>query len=313
MSYTVTYRGTSGGGSGIYARVKRLSDGKWWSETGSAWVASETSACNKTLTEDGTIKGLYTAASGVTPAPGEIYAIHVYDADGLLMMSEEIYSPTQRTALQIVNEVQKQLRLPQTASASFATDPHAQLILSFANKVMTDMMAEASVLDELKIKGALGTRDGVAIYTLYPVNAANLDTLKSLQVSGYSPLYPLGDADFRAYKRNLYSADGTTNSNQPLVYRTYGRAGNALVIELAPTPDDIYQIDFEGLQKPDSLSAATDIPVLDADTIIAGVMWLARKDQGEDFQADLQAFSVKMGLRSASHSDGDWGDTVEAE
>ena len=303
MSYTVNYRGKAGM-TGLYASIVRRSDEYWFNETTQTWVSAVSAACRKTLAEDGTIKGYYTGSSLMAPAPGEIYAIYVYDSsDILLLMTEDMYSPTQKTALQIVNTVQKKLRLPQTASGSFATDPHAQLILSFANQAMMDMITDAFEWDEMKLAGAFGTRDGIAVYTIYPVNGASIGGISRLQIGGDDPFDLLNDSDFRNMK-NIYTVGST-----PLFYRIYARAGNALVIEILPVPDAVYVVEFEGMQRPDELSAYTDIPLLDPDTIIAGALMLARKDQGEDYTLEMGAFQAKLSLKGRQ-TEAAWGDVL---
>jgi hypothetical protein len=71
-----------------------------------------------------------------------------------------------------------------------------------------------------------------------------------------------------------------------------------MVLEFALTPDKAYVVDFKGLLRVSRLTAATDIPVLDSDTIHLGVLWMAKQDQGEEFQVDLAAFQAKMSLHN---------------
>ena len=298
MSYTITHNGLDGQ-AGLYARIKRIYDGYWWSESGSAWVASASAVCDVALSEGSA--GVYAASAGMTPMAGGLYAVYVYDASGnLVAMSEAIYQPSRKTALQIVNTVQRKLRLPQS---TLITDAHAALMLEYANQIMLDFMMEKTTWDELKIKGAIGTRDGVSIYYVYPVNAANVDYIRILQVGTDDPIEKLTDEEFRDYARTVSGSEG-----QPLYYRIVGRAGSALIIELAPTPDAVYQVDFEVLQKPVRMTAAGDIPALDDDTIISGALFLARQEQGEDFQTELGAFQSKLGLHADNQSESNFQD-----
>ncbi len=302
MSQAIAIR-TIGGKAAMYARIKRLSDNYWFDDVAHTWIATATADCNNVLTESA---GNYTVTSGMTATPGELYAIYVYESTGdLWLIAIQSFSTIQsKTALQIVNTVQRDLGLSETASGDFLTDSHAKKVLRFANNVQSDMIAEAYAWDELKLKGSICTRDGVGIYYIFPVAAAKIDLLDddSLQISGYDPLEKLTDEDFRAAKLSY------TDEDQPLYYRIYGRAGNALIIEVLPIPDAAYQIDFDALQKPNDMAAVGDYPVMDSDTIIAGTLLKAQHDNGEDVSLELAAFQSKLGLISGAQSASDWSE-----
>jgi hypothetical protein len=296
MAYALTYNGIEGQ-AGLYSRIQRLLDGKWWDETGSAWVAAQSAACDVALTESAILPGQYSALAGIIPARGGVYLVAVYTAAGVLLMQSECPNMSgQRTVLEIINNVQKELRLPQTGEVAFPISAHAQLLLGFINKTM-DLMMEHSPSSSLKTSGRFQTIAGMAYYQISPVNATGgIDMVSRLQIPGSYPLSLMSDDQMKAYK------DSCTEQNQPGVFRLHSRQGGALIIEVAPTPDAAYSVDFNGLLRVVSLTASTDIPLLDADTIQLGVLWMAKQDQGEEFQVDLAAFQAKISLHNPTGS-----------
>lgn len=206
------------------------------------------------------------------------------------------------TAMEIIHAVQTQLRLPKSAGM---TDSHAALLLSFANKVQRDFMTEKTVWDALKVYSMFDTDAGTALCTISATGGRELDVIRSLQI-GSSPLSKITDSDFRAMKRGSQSAQG-----QPRWYRNYSRqSAGSVVVELLPEPDSAYPVSVEMTIKPPYLVQGSDVPLLDSDTIIAGVLMLAREEQGDDFQAAMALFQVKLGLHSETHGESNWGDVV---
>lgn len=206
------------------------------------------------------------------------------------------------TALEIVRQVQRELRLPQSESVN---EPHARLILDFANKVQRSLMLENVVWDELKEYGYFDTEAGKAIYTVSVVNNGEIDVIRSLQIGNDYPLIKKPDEEFRELKR-LFTGNG-----KPLYYRHLSRIGGSIVVELLPVPDASYSVNAEVLVKPPRLVNDTDIPLLDPDTIILGTIMLARKEQGEDYSLELSAFQSKLSMQSDTQGESNWGD-VEA-
>lgn len=299
MSYAVTYYGREGLAS-AYARIQRKLDSYWWNNSTNAWVATAVADCNLALTEDGTYKGKYTAsAASLVAQTGGLYAIWIYDSDdALLLMVEQPQKPESPSLLTMIKKVQQKLRLPQAAAI---TETHAALMMEFLNQAQTLMMEGAS-WDELGLKGAFGTRDGNAYYFLFPANGAMLETVDHLQIGTGNPIQILNDEMFRTLKRQY------TSEAEPIYARIYGRAGNAIILEMLPTPDDTYQVDFEAKQKPLKLTAETDVPLLDSDTIIAGALLLAKAEQGDDPTAEQAAFNAHLSGRQSVSAESDWGD-----
>lgn len=300
MAFTVTYYGQEGRAS-AYTRIQRKLDGYWWNNSTKAWVAVAVAACNLTLVEDGTIKGKYvsTADAALVPQTGGLYSFWNYDSAGdLLLMTEQPQRPEAPTLLTMIQKVQQKLRLPQAAAI---TETHAALMMEFLNQAQTLMMEGAS-WDELGLKGAFGTRDGQSLYFLFPANGAMLEGIDHLQIGTGTPLSIINDERFRAMKRQY------TTGAEPIFARLYGRAGNAIILEVLPEPDATYQVDFEARQKPLKLTAATDVPLLDSDTIVAGALLLAKAEQGDDSSAEQAAFNAHLGGRVSVAAESDWGD-----
>ncbi len=204
--------------------------------------------------------------------------------------------------LEMIQEVQKELRLPQSTAL---TDAHAKLILSFLNKVQRNFMLEAVVWDELKIYNSFNTAADTATYLISIGGGAEIEVIRNLQISTNDPIEKLSDEEFRTHKRL------NTTTGQPLKYRIYSRSAGDITVELSPVPDKLYAINYELLKKPVRLTGQNDIPILDADTIVLGAIMLARKEQGDDFQAELMAFQAKLGMQSDTQGESNWQD-VEA-
>jgi hypothetical protein len=207
-------------------------------------------------------------------------------------------------AITLINNIQRELRLPQAAAI---TEAHAQLILGFINTVQRDLMLENYVWDEQKTYGYFETEADSFLYTVTGSSSYEIDVIRNLQISTYDPLTWCSDSDFRAYKRSY----GTT-TGRPLYWRVYSRSGgDSIVVELTPTPDAVYQVDTEALIKPKRLSAADDETMLDPDIIFLGALMLARKEQGDDYSGDLAAFQAKLMLQGDNQGESNFGD-VEA-
>ncbi|MCL5238643.1 MAG: hypothetical protein M1353_12530 [Nitrospirae bacterium] len=300
--YAIKYNGIEGL-AGLKARVQRKADGKWWDAVAVVWAAAASANCDLALAETGGTPGEYTANPAFNPSSGGIYVISVYDGlSNLMLLTDDVYRPESMTAFQIINAVQRELRLPLSASINEA---HAQLILSFINKVMLDIIGEDISWDALKVSCSFRTVEGIRFYTIRPVNTVSVDVVKRLQIGNDEPLDKKGDDSFREFQRVH------TTAAQPLVYRIYARAGGSLVIEVCPTPDKAYQIDAEVLQKPEKLVNTDDVPLLDVDTIFVGTIAMAKSEQGTPSPADQSTFQAKLALQGSTNDEANWGD-VEA-
>ncbi len=308
--FSITYRGLEGQ-PGLYARIQRKIDALWWDAIAKAWIAAPTANCNIALAEDANKDGVYTATdNNLLPKQGGIYRIHVYEAaNAFICSSEAVNSSNRMSVLEIINEVQRQLRLPQSASM---VDAHAQLLLSFMNKVMLNFMMEAAVFDDLKVNGSIQLQKDISIYAISPLNVSNIDVLQNIQIGTSAPLEKLSDDDFRDFVR-VHTEEASDNTLTPLeaepeAYRQYARAGGAIYIEVCPTPDQSYTADYALLVKPERVADGNDIPMLDQETIIEGVLLLAKEEMGIADQGDVDSFAVKLKGEIFSQGESNWGD-----
>lgn len=292
MAFPITYNGIEGL-TDITAKIRRKLDGKYFD---GGWGTDSSLQLAHALTESAAVPGEYTGEANFTPANGGVYIISVYSGSLLLFEMESLYRSRQRTILNIINELQRWLRLPESTEI---TDGHAALLLSFANEVQLDYMTEFCQWEEQKLRGAFRTQAGIAVYALSPLQSGVVDYVTELKIDSAPPLIKPSETAFRDIIRTA------PDQAQPTSYNHYGRAGSSLLIELAPTPDAIYRVDFSLLLKPARLVNADDIPLLDGDTILLGMKYLARKDQGEDYQAELATFQAKISLRAGTHGESD--------
>lgn len=204
------------------------------------------------------------------------------------------------TALQMVNRVQRSLRLPFSATVA---EYHGALILENINTVQRGMMLDGFVWDDLKQFSHFHTDATNATYAISGAAGEDIDVIRNLQIGYSDPIIKKTDDEFRAIKRGYA---GTTG--QPLYYRHYSRSVGTLTIELAPSPDAAYQVDTEILVKPPMLTADGDLITLDADAVFYGALMLARQDQGEDATAQMSVFQAKISMLAGSHSDSNLGD-----
>jgi hypothetical protein len=204
-------------------------------------------------------------------------------------------------ALQIINSIQKELRLPMSVVID---EPHAQLLLGFINKVQRSLMLESVVWDELKRYTSFQTSIGVPTYNVSAPGGEDVDIIRSLQIGSNAPLVKLTDEEFRQQKRL------TLGNGLPMFYRHFARNGGIIVVELLPVPDASYQVDASILIKPPMLVNSTDVPLLDPDTIILGAITLARKEQGEDFGLEQAVFQAKLSMQTDTQGESNWGDMV---
>jgi hypothetical protein len=206
------------------------------------------------------------------------------------------------TVIEMIRQVQRELRLPQSGTAS---EPHAKIILDYINKVQRSLMMESASWDELKVSGYFHTQANVGTYTISIINEGEVDVIRDMRIGTNPPLVHRTDEQFRELKRDY------TTPGQPIYYRHFSREAGYLVAELIPVPDGVYRVDTEVLMKPPRLTMDNQEPMLDPDTIILGAIMLAKEGQGEDFAMAQAAFQAKLGLQIENSGESNWGD-VEA-
>ncbi len=296
--FSITHRDV-GGKTSLYAHVLRMDDGKYWDESADAWVATESGMCNVSLAEDTTMPGRYAGSANFNPSHGTTYDISIFEADGtMIVKTSQPYVSDKKTALQLVNDIQQELRLPK--SADF-TAPHAKSVLAQLNKAI-QVMNESDGWPEMNVKGSFMTKVGVSVYSLRPINASYVDILKRMQIGTNVPLAKRTDGNFKTLQKM------NTAPAQPTDYRIFGRAGGVLIVELTPAPDIAYQVDFELLMRNELLAAVTDIPLLDTNAIYIGGLAFTKKDQGSWYQDDMALFQNLVSAHADNQSEPNWGD-----
>ena len=206
------------------------------------------------------------------------------------------------TALEMINKVQRELRLPQ----SVTLDTHARLILDYLNDVQRNIMLENYVWDELKVYGEFVTQQSESQYKVAVLNA-EIEQIRSMHIDGQArELEHCNDMRFRELKRIYNTTEGV-----PYWYRIYKRESDGLVVELLPVPDATYTVKVEALKRPPVMTKVDDTPVLDADAIVAGAKMLAKKNLGLDYSEELAEFQAKLTLLGENQGESNFGD-VEA-
>lgn len=204
------------------------------------------------------------------------------------------------TLLEIVQEVQRRLRLP---VAALITEAHAQILVSFVNEVQRDYMVESAAWGELMKGGSFPTVASNDKVTVTLDAGDEIAGFASLQIADNPPIIHESDERMRGLVR---SYSGTPS--RPLHYRIWSRSGASMTFQFAPTPDQAYTVTAEAFKKPPRLSAAGDVPALDDDLIVLGVTALAKKEQGDDFTPDLAMFREALASRAVSQGTVNWLD-----
>lgn len=196
------------------------------------------------------------------------------------------------TALEIVNEVQRDLRLPQSVDFNSA---HAKLILSFVNRVQRDMMAPFCNWLELKVYRQFTAAVGVS---KYKPSKDELNALTYIEIIGNEVKKCRTDEGFRAVK--------STTNGTPTHYRirSFNPANGLFEIEFNRPADALYNVDYEGYAKPPVLEVEGDIPVLNPETIVVGTILVAKGKQGQDVTLDLEMWRTNFGSIAADTNQG---------
>jgi hypothetical protein len=196
------------------------------------------------------------------------------------------------TALEIVNEVQRDLRLPQ--SVDF-TSAHARLILSYANRVQRDTMAPFCNWLELKVYRTFQTAVGVSIYKL------TKDELTALSYIGMN-----GKEFTRCKTDEIFRAAQSTINGVPESYRqrSYNPATGQIELQFTCPADAIYTVDYEGYAKPPVMEVEGDYPMLNPESIVIGTILIAKGKQGQDVELDLEMWRNNFSLLVADSNQG---------
>lgn len=205
----------------------------------------------------------------------------------------------QRTVIQIINSVQRLMRLPLSAEV---TEPHAAFLLERLNLIQ-GLVADAYLWDDLKVFGSFDTLpDEPPTYAVTSNETGDLDTITRLYIPGYDDLIEVTDGRFNELKLTY------TEAGRPLFFRIYARAGWEIIVELLPTPDDAYQISTEARIKPTRLTEKSDVSLLDPYILTQGLLMFAKEEQGDPATLDSDAFKAMMMNAGAEQAGSSWGD-----
>jgi len=316
MAYSVRARFDTGFTT-VYALIQSLEfgAGTWWNNSTQHWdtptdgMLDDTTPADGsfiTLTESGTEKGIYTGIfTNLAPIKGTIYRIWVMDgsggkvrpdADGVYFrMSEVPYSVGSLTALEIINRVQRRLRLP---ASSAITDTHAQLMLDFVNDAYLTVFPNIGVMNELKVRGAFFAHGGgPTLWPIHPINFSYVSKLNWVKYYGKSPdEYPLELVS--AETLEIENLKAMTSGDLPGYAKFYcirQSPDRFPVVQLYPDPDPGVAFEYECSIKPSALSAATDYPICDPMALLYGATILAKRDAGLDPSAEVELLGNLIG------------------
>ena len=180
MAHAISYKAPTG--KTFKAVIKDLEAGLYWNNATSVWQTGNTAACQVTLTEGSTYKGVYTGSAGSTPVLGGMYQILVYDSNDstFLTTTEEVYSPKTETVLEVINQVQLELGMPSSVTLA---DTLAKTILAKMNTILTVLLPQNHVFDHLKAKGTFTLKAGIS---LYRISLANVEIIDRVDYLGYN-------------------------------------------------------------------------------------------------------------------------------
>lgn len=317
MAYSVRARFDTGFTT-LYALIQSLEFGAglWWNDVTKAWEGpgtgmlpdGETPAPGSFvgLTESSE-KGIYTGTfTNLVPVKGTVYRIWVMDGDGGLVrpdggtchfrMTEIPYSVGDMSTLDIINKVQRRLRLP---ASSAITDTHAQLMLEFVNDSYRTVFPNIGVMNELRVRGAFSTHGGgPTLWPIYPINCNYVSHLNWVKYYAGSPYeYPLTKIPFEQLEiENLKML----SSGDPLGYPTYycirQSPDRFPVVQFYPdVSPDFASFQYECVIKPQTLSAATDYPICDPMMLVYGATILAKRDAGLDPSSEVELLNGLVG------------------
>lgn len=288
MAYALNYKSVRDKTT-LYAVIHDRETNLFWNEDTDLWVADLVDGCNLPLTESAD-KGVYTGSATFTPVYGGVYQISVFDsADADYQMDTiEVYPPKTDTVLAVVNAVQQELRMPQSAAL---TDSLARLILAKMNKVLLELLPDKNIYDHLKVQGSFTISTSRQFYRINPVNVDGVEKIVYLRRPDDVFIDKVGsDVEFR---EKADTANRALNYTVPDIYRIFQRDGDFPIVEFNPPPDQSYIISYEVQKSAKKLTLATDF-VPKANVIQAGALMMMKHEQGRDITLDAQIFQKAM-------------------
>lgn len=302
MAYALSYK-TVRDKTTLYAVIQDRETSLFWDEATDTWVDTLVGGCNLTLTESAD-KGVYTASATFTPVNGGVYQISVFDsADADYQMDTiEVYPSKTKTVLQIINAVQLELRMPQSAAL---TDNFARIILAKMNTVLTEILPDRNIWDHLKVQGSFTINTAKPFYRINPVNADGIQSLTFLRRPDL--LFITKATSDENFKFVSDTANRSLDYAAPEFYRISQRDGEFPIVEFAPPPDQSYIISYEAVKTVKELTSVGEF-VPNPNVVKAGALMLMLKSQGRDATTEEGIFEMALGRSASAGANTQMGD-----
>lgn len=302
MAYALSFK-TIRDKATLYAIIQDRETSKFWDENTDTWVTEIVAGCNLALTESSD-KGVYTGSATFTPVNGGVYQISVFDSadDDYQMDTIEVYPSKTKTVLQVVNDVQLELRMP---LSSALTDNFAKIILAKMNTVLTTILPERNIFDHLKVQGSFTINSTRPFYRLSPVNVDSVDTIQYLRLPDMTFISKASDD--ATFKAHADSHNASLDYTAPEFYRIAQRDGGYPIIEVTPAPDVAYIVSYEIIKGAKELSTAAEYCPLPR-VLKAGAHFLMLKSQGRDASVEAEIFERALGQAATIGANSHMGD-----
>lgn len=302
MAYALSFK-TVRDKTTLYAIIQDRETSLFWDENTDTWVTEIVSGCNLALTESGD-KGVYTGSATFTPVNGGVYQISVFDsADADYQMDTiEVYPSKTKTVLQVINEVQLELRMP---LSSALTDNFAKIILAKMNTVLMEILPERNIFDHLKVQGSFTINSTRPFYRLSPVNVESVETIQYLRRPDQNFILKANDElEFKTYAD---SHNKSLSYMVPEYYRVAQRDSGFPIIEFAPAPDVAYIVSYEIIKGAKELSTAAEYCPIPR-VLKAGAHFLMLKSQGRDALVEAEVLERALGRAATIGANSHMGD-----
>lgn len=303
MAYALSYK-TVRAKTTLYANIQDKETSRFWDEVNDLWVADNTSICDLALTESGSEPGVYTGSATFTPTNGGVYQISVFDsADADYSMDTiEVYPSKTKTVLQVINAIQLEMGLPQSAAL---TDNFAKIILANINKVLMDLLPLNNVFDHLKVQGSFTINSARPLYRLSPVNVDAIDGITFLRRPDMAYITKAkSDIEFRTMA-DSYNA--SLSYSAPDVYRIAQRDNGFPILEFTPAPDVAYIVSYEVIKSPKELTLVGEYVPLPR-IVKAGAHMLTLQGRGRDATVEAGVFASALEVGSMAGANSQMGD-----
>ncbi len=187
------------------------------------------------------------------------------------------------TYIDLINAVLRRLREDQISSSwseafldnTTITD-YQKLIGDLVNEAKREV-EDAWDWSSLRRTQAIATVSGTKTYTI----TSTTQRTRLLSVLEQSEGYFLKGVGNNWIKSTQYPASSEA-SNKPYYYSLDSTSSGALVVQLYPKPDGVYNIDFNLVDPQDDLSLATDTLSVPSEPVILGAWGRAISERGED-------------------------------